>query len=213
MPRGPRVIIPDGIYHLTARGSNRGAIFVFDQDRYDILERIARVVDEYELVCHTYCLMTNHYHLVVGTPDARLSKAMKALNGGYARRFDARHGRSAHVFRNRFRSELIDSDEYLLTACRYVVLNPVRAGLCGHPAEWPWSSYRALAGLEPAPIFLSEGSVLSYFGNAPDRARARYREFVDDGLDTAWCLTQVGTAPTSSIFAGRRDAVEFPAWR
>ncbi len=158
---------------------------MFDRDRYDILDLLARVVRDYQLVCHTYCLMTNHYHLVLGTPDARLSAAMKVLNGEYARRFDVRHRRTAHVFRNRFGSELIDNDEYLLSACRYVVLNPVRAGLCGHPAEWPWSSYRALAGLEPAPAFLAEQFVLSLFDDTSERARAAYRRFIADGLDVA----------------------------
>jgi REP element-mobilizing transposase RayT len=155
---------------------------MFDRDRHDILDLLARVVRDYELVCLSYCLMTNHYHLVVGTPHARLSMAMKVLNGEYAKRFDVRHRRTAHVFQNRFGSELIDNDEYLLSACRYTVLNPVRAGLCGHPADWPWSSYQALAGLVPAPAFLAEEPVLSLFGGTSEQARAGYQRFIADAL-------------------------------
>jgi REP-associated tyrosine transposase len=211
MARAPRVIVPDGIYHVTARGSNQGAIFIFDRDRLDFLDLLSRVVEDYELVCHAYCLMTNHYHLVLETRDARLSNAMKALNGTYARRFDVRHSRTAHVFRNRFRSEFIDSDEYLLTACRYVVLNPVRARLCGQPGEWPWSSYRSLAGIEPARRFLSEGLVLSLFGDPSDRARAKYRAFVADGIDSSSCLTPAWDVASRS--ASALDEVESLSWR
>ena len=189
MARPPRSIVPNGIYHVTSRGSNKGAIFTFDRDRHAILELLSRTVRDYDLVCHSYCLMTNHYHLVLETPDARLSRAMKVLNGTYAMQFDMRYGRTAHVFQNRFRSELVDSDEYLLTVCRYVALNPVRAGLCRHPAEWPWSSYRALAGFDAAPEFLSESFILSLFGDTIETARAGFRRFVDDELDNDRCLT------------------------
>jgi REP element-mobilizing transposase RayT len=196
---------------VTARGSNQGAVFVFDRDRQDFLDLLSHVVGRYELACHSYCLMTNHYHLVLGTPTSQLSTAMKVLNGTYAARFDRRHGRTAHVFRNRFHSELIDSDEYLLTACRYVVLNPVRARLCGHPGEWPWSSYRAHAGVEPAPSFLAESTVLPFFGDTSERAMAGYREFVDDGIENARCLTP-GVA-SASANAYKLDEVESPSWR
>ena len=156
--------------------------------------------------------MTNHYHLVVGTPDGRLSRAMKALNGTYARQFDVRHSRTAHVFQNRFRSELVDTDEYLLTVSRYVALNPVRAGLCGHPAEWPWSSYRALAGIDAAPDFLSETFILSLFGDVTETARAGYRRFVNDELDSNRCLTPEARTPAAPPAARGRDSRRLGAY-
>lgn len=122
--------------------------------------------------------MNNHYHLIVQTPDQRLSKAMQELNRGYSRRFNSIHGRSAHLFRNRFTAQLIDDDEYLLTACRYVAHNPVRAGLCEAPTDWRWSSYGISAGITPAPRFLDE-KLLSAATGGGGEWRRRYREFVE----------------------------------
>jgi putative transposase len=135
-------------------------------------------MERYQLPCLAYCLMNNHYHLVVLTPDARLSMAMKELNGGYSKRFNAIHGRSAHLFRNRFMAQLIDGDSYLLTACRYVAHNPVSAGLCRAPSEWSWSSYRATVGIDPAPRFLDVRLLSGLIGGG-DGWRNRYREFVE----------------------------------
>jgi hypothetical protein len=122
--------------------------------------------------------MNNHYHLIVRTPDQRLSKAMQQLNGGYSKTVNSIHGRSAHLFRNRFMAQLIDDDEYLLTACRYIAHNPVRAGLCDEPSGWRWSSYRASVGIQPAPRFLDEHLLGSVVGGG-DGWRCRYREFVE----------------------------------
>ena len=178
MPRPPRIFEPDGVYHVISQGSNRQALFLLDAHRIAFLERLADVVERYELACVAYCLMGNHYHLLVQTPDARLSRALQRLNGGYSRAFNAAQNRSAHLFRNRFFSRHIDGDPYLATACRYIVRNPVRAGLCRDPAEWPWSSHRATAGLEPPPRFLSEVLIRAAFG-ADSAWRERYRDFVD----------------------------------
>jgi putative transposase len=123
--------------------------------------------------------MGNHYHLIVQTPDQRLSKAMQQLNRDYSRRFNTIHGRSAHLFRNRFMAQLIDSDPYLLMACRYVAHNPVRVGLCDVPSDWKWSSYRANVGIEKAPRFLDERLIGGMLGGG-ERWRDRYRELVED---------------------------------
>jgi REP element-mobilizing transposase RayT len=173
-----RIFVPDGIYHVASRGSDRRPIFRHDPDRELFLDQLEKTLDRYRLPCLAYCLMTNHYHLVVLTPDQRLSKAMQELNGGYSRRFNSIHGRSAHLFRNRFMAQLIDSDSYLLTACRYVAHNPVRAGLCITPPEWKWSSYRASAGIGPTPRFLDERQLRDAIGGG-DGWRRRYREFVE----------------------------------
>jgi putative transposase len=178
MSRPRRIFVPDGVYHVASRGSNRGPIFGDDRDRELFLERLETVFSWYRLPCLAYCLMGNHYHLIVQTPDQRLSKAMQEMNGGYSALFNSVHGRSAHLFRNRFMAQLIDSDSYLLTACRYVAHNPVRAGLCEEPAAWRWSSYRATVGIDRVPRFLDERLISGVIGGG-DSWRNRYREFVE----------------------------------
>ena len=177
VPRSPRVFVADGIYHVASRGSDRQPLFLFDADRVAFLVRLAAVVERYELACLAYCLMGNHYHLLIQTRDGRVSGALQELNGGYSRHFNRVHGRSAHLFRNRFFARQIEDEAYLLTACRYLAQNPVRAGLCRDPAEWPWSSHRATAGLDPTPRFLSETLIRDACGGQRNW-RLRYREFV-----------------------------------
>ena len=139
------------------------------------------VTVKYAWTVLAYCLMTNHFHLVFQIADGGLSAGMQWLNGSASRATNQRHGRSAHLFRNRFSSVLIESEAHLVGACRYVVLNAVRAGLCAHPEEWPWSTYRATAGLEPSPAFLADGELLRRFAPSLPEARRRY-EFVADGI-------------------------------
>jgi putative transposase len=177
--RAPREFVPGAVYHVYARGSNRQTIFASDSDRADFLVCLERVVSRAELRCLAYCLMSNHYHLVLETGDGGLSRAMKALNGRYALRFNSRYDRDAHLFKNRFGAVHQRSESQLLWTLRYTVTNPIDNGLCARPAEWPWSSYRASAGLDPAPRFLDVRRVLSYFGDASARARFAYRAFID----------------------------------
>jgi putative transposase len=171
------VFVADGIYHIASRGSDHQLLFLFDSDRLGFLDRLAVVVERYELVCIAYCLMGNHYHLLVQTPDGRVSSALQELNGGYSRHFNRVHGKSAHLFRNRFFAQEVEDEAYLLIACRYLAYNPVRAGLCRDPADWPWSSHRATAGLDPSPAFLSETLIRDACGGQPNW-RQRYRDFV-----------------------------------
>src|SRR5262245_39085501 len=157
MPRAPRMWVPASVYHVFSRGSNRHALFVYDADRADLLDYAAIVAKRYELECWAFGLMTNHCHYLLRTPDGpldALSSALRDLNGTYARRFNRRHGHEAHAFRNRFGAVLQETEEQLLWTARYIVRNPIEAGLCAHPSEWPWTSYRATAGLEPAPPLL-----------------------------------------------------------
>jgi len=171
--------VPDGIYHVASRGSDRKLLFDRDQDREQFLKQLERIVECFQLPCLAYCLMGNHYHLIVQTPDARLSAALRELNGGYSKYFNRANDRSAHLFRNRFLASLIDSDSYLLVAYRYLAHNPVRAGLCSEPSDWPWSSYRASAGIDPSlPPFLSETMLRGLFGGG-EKWRNRYRGFVE----------------------------------
>ena len=158
MPRPPRCWEPGGTYHVFSRGSDRRALFIYDQDRLELFEFTTVVTTRYEIECLAFALMTNHLHFLFRTPDVAeptLSMALRDLNGRYSRRFNLRHGREAHAFQGRFGAVLQENAEQLCWTARYIVMNPVEAGLCAHPSEWPWSSYRATAGLEPAPAFLS----------------------------------------------------------
>lgn len=130
------------------------------------------------MTCFAYCLMPNHYHLIVQTPDGRLSEAMKLLNGQYALRFNRRYSRDAHLFKNRFGAVAQMTDEQFLWTLRYAVRNPVESGLCSDPGDWPWSSYLASVGEAPPPPFLGLTSLLSHFGGMPESAMARYRAAV-----------------------------------
>jgi REP element-mobilizing transposase RayT len=178
MPRLPRVFVPGGVYHVWSHGSDRRPLFVFDADREAFLKRLSSVVKEFELGCVAWCLMSNHYHVVIQTPDARLSRALQHLHGGYSRQFNRLYGRRAHLFRNRFGSRLVDGERDLLGTCRYLAYNPIEAGLCGAPSEWPWSSFGASAGLAPVPPLLEERLLREAFGDDPGW-RARYRDFVE----------------------------------
>ena len=178
MARAPREFIPGGMYHVYSRGSSRQAIFAFDSDRIDFLGCLNRVIGHYELRCLSYCLMQNHYHLIVQTPDSRLSLAMKALNGRYALRFNGRYGRDAHLFKNRFGAVLQEGDAQFLWTLRYVARNPVESGLCAGPEDWPWSSHRATVGLDDPPSFLDIDALLSYFGDDARTAVAGYQAHV-----------------------------------
>ena len=180
MPRGQRSFVAGGVYHVYSRGSNRQAIFSFDSDRIDFFMCLDRVVHRFDLRCLAYCLMPNHYHLMLETPDGGLSAAMKALNGRYALRFNKRYERDAHLFKNRFGAVLQESESQLLWTLRYTVRNPVENGLCAQPNEWPWSSYGACAGLEPSPSFLDLFGVLKYFGDESRSAMAGYRALVNE---------------------------------
>jgi REP element-mobilizing transposase RayT len=182
MSRPLRIEFPDALYHVTARGDRREAIFEDDQDRRLFLKTLEQVVDRFNWVCLAWCLMDNHYHLLIQTPDGNLSKGMRQLNGVFTQASNRRHGRVGHLFQGRFKAILVDGDAYLLELSRYVVLNPVRAGLTRDPAEWPWSSYRATVGLEPAAAWLAVDRVLALFGEKRGVAQRRYVQFVSEGI-------------------------------
>jgi len=179
VPREPREFAAHTAYHVFARGSNRQAIFAFDSDRIDFLSCLDRVVSRAHVRCLAYCLMTNHYHLVLVTEDGELSPVIKALNGRYALRFNRRHDRDAHLFKNRFGAIRQKTESQLLWTIRYTLMNPVESGLCGSPEEWRWSSYRASIGLDPTPAFLDVGRLMSYFGAMSPQAMRTYRAYVE----------------------------------
>jgi REP element-mobilizing transposase RayT len=170
------------VYHLTSRGNARQKIFFNDGDRELFLQTLAHVVSRYSWVCHAYCLMANHYHLLVETPKANLSIGMRQLNGIFTQSFNRRHRRVGHLFQGRFKAILVERESYLLELCRYIVLNPVRVKGETSPAAWKWSSYRPTAGLVAVPEFLSTDWLLEQFGQNRRLAQKRYREFVRDGV-------------------------------
>lgn len=180
MSRPLRIEYPGALYHLTGRGNRRQAIFLGDHDRRLFLDLLAEAVDRYRWLCHAYCLMDNHYHLLVQTPLANLGRGMRHLNGVYTQRFNRAHGRVGHVFQGRYGAILIEQEPHLLEVARYVVLNPQRAGLAD-VTEWPWSSYRATAGLAEIPAFLHTEWLLAQFGPGTERARRAYRRYVGEG--------------------------------
>ena len=163
--------------HVTTRGVRRHAIFVDDGDRRMFIAFLAQSVHRYRWTCLAYCLMANHFHLLVTLSEPTLSRGMHRLNGLYARRFNERHGHVGHVFDARYFSRVMESEEHLLEALRYIVLNPVRVGACNDPADWEWSSFRATAGLEPCPRFLAARRVRRLFGRGSSGAEL-YAAFV-----------------------------------
>ena len=182
MARPLRIEYPGAIYHITSRGNARLPVFEEDRDRRQFLLILEEVVKRYNWLCHAYCLMENHYHLLVETVDGNLSQGMRHLNGVYTQAFNRRHNRVGHVFQGRFKSVLVEQDSYLLELCRYVVLNPVRAGMVKHPGTYKWSSYRYTSGLVKAPPFLKVEWILSQFGKKPREAQQEYRRFVQAGM-------------------------------
>ncbi len=159
----PRLEYAGAMYHVTARGNARQTIFHDGYDYAAFLRELSKVVPRFGWLCHGYCLMPNHYHLLVETPDPNLGRGMLRVNGSYARKHNHRHARVGHVFQGPYDAKLVETDEHLLELCRYVALNPVRAGLCADPADWPWSSFRALVGLECAPPYLHVHRVRGIF--------------------------------------------------
>jgi REP element-mobilizing transposase RayT len=177
MPRGPRIHLAGDVVHVVTRGVNHEAIFVDDGDRRDFLARLERTARRFHWRCLTYCLMGNHYHLVVELDEPMLSAGVQALNGGHGRLFNRRHGRSGHLFEGRFWSRTVQTDEHFYGLARYVALNPVRAGLCAAAATWPWSAHSALIG-QSAPGLVDVDRMLSHFGAEPMHARAAYEAIV-----------------------------------
>jgi putative transposase len=183
MGRAPRLNVVDGLYHITSRGVRREGIFEDGLDYRRFRAFFELIANELGWICHAYCQMPNHYHLLLETPVPNLSAGLQRLNWRHALWFNWRHGHTGHLFERRFYSELIETNAHFLEAARYVVLNPVRAGLCRHPGQWPFSSYRGTlvpAGNRP----LATSRLLGQFGGDPDLARARYEAFVAEGVDS-----------------------------
>jgi REP element-mobilizing transposase RayT len=183
MARPLRIEFPGAVYHVTSRGNAKQAIFIHDEDRGRFLDVLSIVVERFHWLCHAYCLMKNHYHLLIETPKGNLSKGMRELNGVYTQGFNQRYRRVGHLFQGRYKAIIVEKDNHLLSLCRYVVLNPVRVGLIKRPEQWRWSSYRATIGLVKRSSFLTDHWILSQFDGRKRIAMGKYRRFVMEGID------------------------------
>lgn len=181
MARPLRLEFAGALYHVTARGDRREAIYEDDDDRRDFLQVLGAVVKRFNWSMHAYCLMDNHYHLLVETPDGNLSKGMRQLNGVFTQQSNRRYQRVGHLFQGRFKAILVQKDAYLLELARYIVLNPVRAGMVRRARDWPWSSYRATVGASDPVAGLSTDWMLSVFGSERTQAVKAYESFVAAG--------------------------------
>jgi putative transposase len=184
MARALRVEYPGALYHITSRGNRRQRIFDDDRDREHFLALVGEAARRYGWLISVYVLMTNHFHLVVKTPEPNLARGMKWLNSTYAAWYNRRHGKVGHLFGERYKAIHVQGEEYLQRLARYVVLNPVRANMVETPGEYRWSSYRATAGLEEAPEWLATEELIPYFGDA-GAWQQNYIQYVADGVGTS----------------------------
>jgi putative transposase len=179
MPRKPRDERP-GYHHVVTRGNNKQTIFLTDRDRWSFLVLLDRIAGRYSWDILTYCLMRNHYHLVLRIQEGGLAQGMCELNGTYALYFNAEHGRENHVFGRRYWSDVAKTDEHLLNAIRYVVQNPRRQGAKGPLESHPWTSYRAAIGREFGLARFARDELLELFGPDPARAIPAFMLFCED---------------------------------
>jgi putative transposase len=192
MARPLRIEFPGAVYHVTTRGNGREDIFVGNSDRMVFLALLTELIERFGWLCHAYCLMNNHFHLMVETPGGDLGRGMRHLNGVFTQRFNRAHQRVGHVFQGRYKAILVEKEAYLAELARHVVLNPVRAGLADDVAEWGWSSYRATAGLQRKPGFLTTSWLLAQFGEPG--AGEKYQRFVAGGLEAESPWKRLATA-------------------
>ena len=181
MGRPLRLEYTGALYHVISRGDRQEDIYETEDDRLLFLVIFGEVCKSYNWICHGYCLMTNHYHLLIETPDANLSQGMRQLNGVYSQKFNRIHKRVGHVFQGRYKAIMVEKESYLLELTRYIVLNPVRAKMVYFAQEWEWSSYRAMIGQSTLPFWLHTDWVLSAFNPTKGRAIEAYKKFVSEG--------------------------------
>lgn len=201
MSRPLRLELAGGLYHVTARGDGCEAIYLRDADRETWLVVLGQVCERFNWACHAWCQMTNHYHILVETPEANLSQGMRQLNGAYTQHFNRAHSRVGHVFQGRYKAIMVERDSYLLELARYVVLNPLRANMVDRLNVWPWSSYLAMCGQVESPQWLQTDWILSQFYHERSSAIEEYVRFVHQGarLPSMWSQLR------GQIFLGSED--------
>ena len=205
MARPLRIEFPDAFYHITARGNERKDIYRDDRDRERFLGYLETSVSRYKAVVHVYCLMSNHYHLLLSTPAGNLSQIMRHINGGYTTYFNKRHNRAGHLFQGRYKAILVEADPYAGELSRYIHLNPVRAGITVQPEKYLWSSYAAYIGKAAQPRWFTTDWLLRYFGKKTADARKAYRFFVQAAVGTKEDPLKEATA---GLILGRAEFIE-----
>jgi putative transposase len=207
MARPLRVEYPGAFYHVISRGNAGERIFRIENDYSGFLKYLEKANQRFSVIFHTYCLMSNHYHLLIETPQPNLSATIQWVNVSYAGHYNRRHRRAGHVFQGRFKAFLIDADEYLLPLSRYIHLNPVRAAIVTNPVEYPWSSYKAFVGKAQTPSFLVTDQVLAHFGRRGGEAVRGYRSFVEE-VDTRF-LKSPGKRAAGGFILGKDGFVQW----
>lgn len=204
MARPLRIEFPGALYHVTARGNAQQDIYKDDNDRQLFLKLLGNACERHDWVCHAYCLMDNHYHLLIETATPSLSKGMKYLNGTYTQAFNRCHNRVGHIYQGRYKAILVEKKSYLLELSRYIVLNPVRAGMVRSAKDWKWSSYRSTAGLSDKESWLTTDWLLSLFSKRRKQAQLSYREFVRQGKNQP----KIWQSLKNQIYLGSEQFVE-----
>jgi putative transposase len=204
MSRPMRLEFQNALYHVTSRGNAQQNIYLSDTDRQQFLNVLEHVIQRYNWVVHAYCLMSNHYHLLIETPDGNLSKGMRQLNGLYTQDFNRAHKRVGHVYQGRYKAILVEKQAYLLELARYIVLNPVRAEMVRSAKDWKWSSYRTTADLTKGPNWLATDWLLSQFAKTKKVAIRHYREFVKAGKNQPSPMDEL----KNQVYLGGAEFVE-----
>jgi putative transposase len=223
MGRPLRIEYAGAHYHVTSRGNEGNDVFKGQKDREQFLSYLESAVFRYGAVVHVYCLMSNHYHLLLETPSGNLSQIMKHINGAYTNYFNAKRKRQGHLFQGRYKAILIDADEYAKELSRYIHLNPVRAGMAPRPEAYRWSSYLDYIGGRKSHEWLKRQFILGYFGNGNNACKS-YQKFVEDLIENEYesplngttAATILGGAEFVSSMAtkhldGRRHDRDLPA--
>ena len=206
MARPLRIKYPGAFYHVTSRGNERKDVFKSRRDREKFLDYLASATDRYGAAVHAYCLMSNHYHLLLETPEGNLSEIMRHINGAYTTYFNIKRKRSGHLFQGRYKAILIEADEYLAELSRYIHMNPVKAGMVEKPEQHQWSSYRSFTGQCNGPEWLKTGFILGSFAKKEAVAREKYRSFVEEIIGKEYDSPLRGTIGSSIL--GSPDFVD-----
>ena len=226
MARPLRIIYPGAFYHITSRGNEQKAVFKSIRDREKFLEYLESASERYDAVIHVYCLMDNHYHLLLETPSGNLPQIMRHINGAYTTYFNIKRGRAGHLFQGRYKAILVEKDEYAKELSRYIHLNPVRAGMVELPEEYEWSSYLTYIGKHKKPEWLHNDLIHGYFGKTKSSAQKQYQKFVnslikkeyDSPLESVVASTILGqteftTQVKEKYLSGKETDNDIPAFR